>query len=37
MMAEKVLVRPALDLDARASTGISGLDDMLEGASRSGA
>src|SRR5207245_11082916 len=31
MMAEKVLVRPALDLDARASTGISGLDDMLEG------
>src|SRR3989441_3932880 len=31
MMAEKVIVRPALDLDARTSTGIPGLDDMLEG------
>jgi KaiC/GvpD/RAD55 family RecA-like ATPase len=31
MMAEKVLVRSALDLDARASTGIPGLDDLLEG------
>src|SRR5439155_318949 len=31
MMAEKILVRPTLDPDARVSTGVPGLDDMLEG------